>query len=240
MSSTIPAIALGLGLAYYTLQTANEGKKEQKKQSEEMINRRVAVDTIEKERETKRDPAIVKFADDAPAKKTSFTGYYSNPRAMFEKMVGESGLPFSFDRAEDFITSGDKQEKQERKKETDAVATKMINPKNDLDDGLSARWSGKPPFELKKTDEEVRIEEDRQKRLVEDRKIWAEEKRIVEEANRMRKEEDERYISGFREANERLARELKEKAEAERESEGRARMATDKMKAEMFALSQYK
>jgi hypothetical protein len=154
MSSTIPAIAIGLGLAYYTLQTANEGKKEQKKQREEMINRRVAVDTIEKERETKRDPAIVKFADDAPAKKTSFTGYSSNPRAMFEKMVGESGLPFSFDRAKDFITSGDKQEKQERKKGTDAVAEKIVKAKSDLEDGTEARftWFDRVK-ELKKTEE---------------------------------------------------------------------------------------
>lgn len=148
MSSTIPAIAIGLGLAYYTMQTANEGKKEQKKKVEEMINRRVAVDTVEKEMETKRDPEVVKFTD-TPAKSGMGFAYYKKSDIL-SKMIVDSGLPFDFG-ATSLVRN---REEQVMEKPSDAEATKFIKAKNELEDGTQARrQAGERTIELKKTDD---------------------------------------------------------------------------------------
>lgn len=145
MSSTLPAVAIGLGLAYYTLQTSNEGKKKRKEQVEEMINRRVAVDTIEKERETKRDPEVKTFTD-TPAKSGMGFGYYKSGETL-SKMIADSGFPFDFG-ATRLIGSG---EKQEMEKPSDAEATKFIKAKNELEDGTEARrQAGQPQNDLDK------------------------------------------------------------------------------------------
>lgn len=243
MSSTLPAIAIGLGIAYYTMQTANEGKKEQKKQIEEMINRRVAVDTVEKERETKRDPEVTKFTD-TPAKSGMGFGYYKSGNIL-SKMIGDRGLPFDFG-ATSLVSRGGAQEMM---KPSDAVATKMINPKNDLDDGLSAGWSGTKPFDLKRTaDEGLRQREEENRKWVKEqeeqdkKELQRQEEqgrlRQAEEGEKWRKqrEEAERYMREIKEEQERFAIKVKETAEAQTQSDWMARMATDKMNAEMFTL----
>jgi len=154
MSSTLPVVAIGLGLVYYTMQGGKEGKAKVDKMREEQIKQRVAINEVEEERKTKRDADVVKLID-APANNNDYPSFITNLFDKAQKMIVDSGLPFSFDTSSKIVGSGGAKQIQ---KSAEALPSKILPAKNELDDGTQSSMDWwRETMGLKKTDNTVSV-----------------------------------------------------------------------------------
>lgn len=92
MSTTIPLVAVGLGVAYMMIQP----KKRDPKEIDRLIKERVAIEEIESMIKKKGDPAMVKFMDTPASQAPAIDSIYT-PEVATKMNIADMGWDKTFD-----------------------------------------------------------------------------------------------------------------------------------------------
>ena len=140
MSTTIPLVAVGLGVAYMMIQP----KKRDPKEIDRLIKERVAIEEIENMIKKKGDPAMVKFMDTPASQAPAIESIYTPEVATKMPMKG-GGWDTAFDMDQGVALISPPASKVvvgqiKKKVEAKPVIDDSLMPFNELADGTESAF----------------------------------------------------------------------------------------------------